>query len=1005
MTTVQGAVEVASIYAKIGLNADEFIRVLKDAQNQLHKASKDTHTSLDKIAGIAMKLAGPLALGMAVKKLGDFATEATQLAARNEMLATSLRVVGGNAGWTSDQLSKAVAGVKAMGITTAVSTTSVTRYIQAQLGAGKSAEEASTEIANLARVAQDLAVVAGTNSSEALETLMAASSSLRPVLLRQFGITDGLVSIYDRYAKTLGKTGEELTETEQKAAFLARIQEEGVKVAGAYESAMGDVAKQMGSMQRYVEEAKVAVGEHFLPVMRESVGVQKEFWSILKDVAPLIGEALAPAIEIAAEALRSMAPTLREVVLLLTQGRDAVMAMRQETAEGAESYESYIAAMMESEGALALIQAGVSRLRLEEEMLRLGIAMTAEEWEGHRVAVVQNESELQRLSNMYQKLAPVATQGAQSILDAWRTNAPAIREAIGEAFSSDDFQESVNGLVDIARKHQDDMAGITGEGSQKQRVIRQQGYIEELKQQYNYIRESMKAALLKLSQEKGVAGGTAKAVLAILSAANLAKLGTEYGYVQESLKLTEQWAKGQIGSVQDVVDAFAALEAAQTGALAEAQANLDALMAGLGETVSAPSLPGGGGGIAEGPTPIEDVAARTVETWANAMDAMRSALAAISADFKMVEAEPFVEKIENMVWAMGVSVQKLIPRLAEIAEQFGTEGVDEAQKLAGAMSNIMGLLGFGKGIAEAGELKLVHGNIFVEQAEGLVWRIEVFAGFLIPKLKKLGRYFGEEVFKEAEKVSAALRNVLGVLSAAGDISKIGGFQQISEQEIIWVVEAAESLLTKFVAIANKIKDKIGERTAEVLGIMSTAGGGIKSMIDALLTLGGIEDYEQIFTDSGSKVSNIWETMKEDMQFLMDDLAAWDLKVNIENLAAVVEKLTSVRDIIGMMAGIVGDIRGMAEGGGLNVNAARVIFAQFSALFGELPGYGYSGPPSSAQGGGGAQSAQGAVGGGLPTLMIHLITDIDEQVYSVSLEQARQTAQHLYINAAHGLAVI
>ncbi|MBA3976497.1 MAG: hypothetical protein C0504_20005, partial [Candidatus Solibacter sp.] len=46
---------------------------------------------------------------------------------------------------------------------------------------------------------------------------------------------------------------------------------EGPKIAGAYEASLGTVGKQMGSLNRYIEEAKAAIGAEFLPEMRRMI--------------------------------------------------------------------------------------------------------------------------------------------------------------------------------------------------------------------------------------------------------------------------------------------------------------------------------------------------------------------------------------------------------------------------------------------------------------------------------------------------------------------------------------------------------------------------------------------------------------------------------------------------------------------------------------------------------------------------------------------------------------
>jgi hypothetical protein len=111
----------------------------------------------------------------------------------------------------------------------------------------------------LARVAQDAAVIAGYNSSQAAEQMTEAIAKQRPELLSAFGFTRNLYEIYNDYAKTVGKTAKQLSEAEKKQAMLNYILAEGEKIAGTYEASMGAVGKQIGSLKRYWDDLKDAI--------------------------------------------------------------------------------------------------------------------------------------------------------------------------------------------------------------------------------------------------------------------------------------------------------------------------------------------------------------------------------------------------------------------------------------------------------------------------------------------------------------------------------------------------------------------------------------------------------------------------------------------------------------------------------------------------------------------------------------------------------------------------
>jgi len=206
-----------------------------------------------------------------------YLTRATMTAARTQVLGTSLKVVGEQAGYSRAELKAYEAAIKRMGITTQNARLAMIRFIQANLDLA--------DAAKLARAAQDLAVIAGMNSSEAFERITQAINGQIPRLLRVFGIVQNLDEIYTNFGRTLGiytetinSAGEaeghwarQLTETEKKQALLNAVLEQAAKVSGTYVAAMGDVGKKMTSLPRVFEEARNAIGKHYLPVLNALV--------------------------------------------------------------------------------------------------------------------------------------------------------------------------------------------------------------------------------------------------------------------------------------------------------------------------------------------------------------------------------------------------------------------------------------------------------------------------------------------------------------------------------------------------------------------------------------------------------------------------------------------------------------------------------------------------------------------------------------------------------------
>ena len=228
--------------------------------NEMNKAQKKVSLFKTTI-GKTLKGLGLAFSGVAVGKL---VTDFTKTAMRTEVLDVAMKSVARASGYATQALQEHRKAVMDMGIAEQEASQILTRFMQAQLDTAYAAK--------VARVAQDAAVIANMNSSEAAEQMTEAIAKLRPELLSAFGFTRNLNDIYSDYAKTVGKTVKQLSETEKKQAMLNYILKEGEKIAGTYEASMGAVGKQIGSLPRYWQTLQNAIAKPLmLPGLGEAV--------------------------------------------------------------------------------------------------------------------------------------------------------------------------------------------------------------------------------------------------------------------------------------------------------------------------------------------------------------------------------------------------------------------------------------------------------------------------------------------------------------------------------------------------------------------------------------------------------------------------------------------------------------------------------------------------------------------------------------------------------------
>lgn len=219
----------------------------------------------EKILGTVKAAAVALGISFSAMMAVDYAKDATLMAARYNTLGVTMTVVGNNAGYTRAQMDGFQSSLQATGIAMVEARQNLTSMSQAHIDLSKSAQ--------LARVAQDAAVIGGINSSEAFSRMVYGIQSAQVEVLRTIGLNVNFEESYKKLGKQLGKNAEDLTEMEKVQARTNAVMEKGKDIAGAYEAAMGTAGKQINSMKRYMDDLKVKIGEVFQDALTVAVGV------------------------------------------------------------------------------------------------------------------------------------------------------------------------------------------------------------------------------------------------------------------------------------------------------------------------------------------------------------------------------------------------------------------------------------------------------------------------------------------------------------------------------------------------------------------------------------------------------------------------------------------------------------------------------------------------------------------------------------------------------------
>lgn len=208
------------------------------------------------------KVAGPALLGVSAAG-GAFLFSATKLAARVETLGVVTQQLGKVAGYSRTEIEGFERAIKEQGITLQATRSSMSMMMQAQIDLAHGAR--------LARIAQDAAVIANIDSSEAFSTLTRAILTGRVALARTMGLQVQFGNAQKRMADDIGKTVEELTEQEIIQARTNEVFKQAATIQGAYASAMTTAGKKMLSLNRHVEESRRIIGETFTPMLADAV--------------------------------------------------------------------------------------------------------------------------------------------------------------------------------------------------------------------------------------------------------------------------------------------------------------------------------------------------------------------------------------------------------------------------------------------------------------------------------------------------------------------------------------------------------------------------------------------------------------------------------------------------------------------------------------------------------------------------------------------------------------
>jgi len=253
------------VRARLTAETAQFTKGMQQATQSMNGFTEQSSRLRGAVMGIG------IAAGTATAALIAFGTKSFMAAARVDELDVAMNAVGKASGLGYQAIRDAAVATKDMGIEMEIAQQSAIKFAQNNLKLSYASE--------LARAAQDLAVVSGKNSTDTFNMLTHAVITGRSEVLKSVGIQKSAGQMYETFARSIGKSANALTYQEKQTAVAKGALEEASKVAGVYEAAMDSPGKVLRSFARIHNEIQVAIGgvllKAFGPMIKSLYDLEK----------------------------------------------------------------------------------------------------------------------------------------------------------------------------------------------------------------------------------------------------------------------------------------------------------------------------------------------------------------------------------------------------------------------------------------------------------------------------------------------------------------------------------------------------------------------------------------------------------------------------------------------------------------------------------------------------------------------------------------------------------
>ena len=414
-----------------------------------------------------------LAATLVIRKLADYAAELTKLGASAEQQGRALDNLAQSHGQSADEIVKAIKRASDFTID------SLTAMEAANRALIMGVAETPAQFERLTEIAVRLGRAMGRDAVSSINDFVTAAGRQSYLIADNLGLIMRVEEAQENYAKTLGKTVEEMTDAEKRQGFLNEMLVQGeAKLRQLGDTSIG-TAEKMQQFKVSVQEAKIAIGTEFsdylgelidgLALLNPELADAETFW---RRLGRLLIEQLDPmrdtrlAIEDNIRAKREDKEATNDQALWLAASSQVIRNQYNAAIESAEQHNEN------------LYRAQLDEMRAAEEQADT-IDHVAYVSEGYAKAlhngVQSNEQILQTILDTTEALKEQEEAAAEAREEMVRNNAT----FIGLAMQYTSYQQDVTDAAadfaqqraDIEADHQAKLEELAAKGSAKRVMI------------------------------------------------------------------------------------------------------------------------------------------------------------------------------------------------------------------------------------------------------------------------------------------------------------------------------------------------------------------------------------------------------------------------------------------------------------------------------------------------------------------------------------------------------